>query len=192
MHHLLRLFMLSATALGYQAHATRQSDSIQIVELQHYEGSGCAPGTVTATVSPDQKSITVSFGFGSVPPTSPRMPCDLLFTLLYPAGCTSAVIDAVYNGHEDLSPGFSGNLTANYAISGITSGEAPPLTLFEAGVSAPWTRKDVITADTTVSGDSQRNVTFEDYVVLDLSDNAAIGQVTINNITIEISQEMAC
>lgn len=184
--------MLSATTLGYQAHATRQSDSIRIVELQHYEGSGCAPGTVTTTVSPDHKSITVSFGFGSIPPTSPRMPCDLLFTLLYPTGCTSAVIDVVYNGLEDLSPGFSGNLTANYAISGITSGEAPPLTLFEAGVSAPWTRTDVVTADTVVSGDSQRNVTFEDYVMLDLSDNAAIGQVTINNITIEISREIAC
>lgn len=192
MHHLLRLFMLSTTVLGYQAHATRQSNSIQIAELQHYEGSGCAPGSVTTAVSPDQKSITVSFGFGSVPPTSPRMPCDLLFTLLYPTGCTSAVIDVVYNGFQNLSPGFSGNLATNYAIPGITSGEAPPPTLFEAGVSAPWTRTDVITADTTVSGDSQRNVTFGDHVVLDLSDNAAIGQVTISNMTIEISQEMAC
>ena len=191
MHHLLQLFMFSATALAYQAHATRQLDSIQIIELQHYEGSGCAPGTVTTTVSPDHKSTTVSFGFGSIPPT-PRMPCDLLFTLLYPTGCTSAVIDAVYNGFEDLSPGLSGNLTANYAIAGITSGEVPPPTLFGAGVSAPWTRTDVITADTTVSGESQRNVTLEDYVVLSLSDNAAIGQVTISNITIGISREMAC
>lgn len=184
--------MLSTTALGYQAHATRQSNSIRIVELQHYEGSGCAPRTVTTTVSPDQKSITISFGFGSIPPTSPQMPCDLLPTLLYPTGCTSTVMNVVYNGLEDLSPGFSGNLTANYAISGITSGEAPPLTLFEAGVSSPWTRTDVITADTTVSGDIQRNVTFKDYVMLDLSDNAAIGQVTINNMTIEISRETAC
>lgn len=120
------------------------------------------------------------------------MPCDLLFTLLYPIGCTSAVIDAVYNGFENLSPGFSGNLTANYGISGITGGEAPPPTLFGAGVSAPWTRTDVITADTTVSGDSQRSVTFEDYVVLDLSDSAAIGQVTISNLTLEISGETAC
>ncbi|KAL1868303.1 hypothetical protein Daus18300_006027 [Diaporthe australafricana] len=192
MHHLFRLFMLSATALGYQGHATRQSDSIQILELQHYEGSGCAPGSVTTTVNPDHKSITVSFGFGSIPPTSPQMPCDLLFTLLYPTGCTSAVIDAVYNGHEDLSPGFSGNLTTNYAISGITSGEAPPPTFFEAGVSAPWTRTDVITADTTISGNSQPNVTFEDYVMLSLSDSAAIGQVTISDMTIAISREIPC
>lgn len=192
MHHLLLLFLLSATALGYQGHATRQSDSIQIVELQHYEGSGCAPGSVTTTVSPDHKSITVSFGFGSIPPTSPRMPCDLLFTLLYPTGCTSAVINTVYNGFENLSPGLSGNLTANYGISGITSGEAPPPTLFGAGVSAPWTRTDVINADTTVSDDSQRSVTFEDYVVLDLSDNSAIGQVTISDLTLEISGETAC
>lgn len=191
MRHLLRLFMLSATALGYQIHSTPQSDSIQILELQHYEGSGCAPGTATTTVSPDQKSITVSFGFGSIP-TSPEMPCDPLFTLLYPTACTSATVDVVYDGFEGLSPGFSGNLTANYAIPGITSGEAPPPTFFEAGASAPWTRTDVITADMAVSGDSQRNVTFEDYVVLDLSDNAAIGQVTISNITITISQETAC
>lgn len=192
MHFLLQLFMLSATALGYQTHATRQADSIQIVELQHYEGSGCAPGSVTTTVSPGHKSITVSFGFGSVPPTSPHMPCDLLFTLLYPTGCTSSVINAIYNGFENLSPGFSGNLTGNYGISGITGGEAPPPTLFGAGVSAPWTRTDVITADTTVSDDSQRSVTFEDYVVLDLSDSAAIGQVTISNLTLEISGETAC
>ena len=88
-----------------------------------YGGSGCAQGTVSATLSPDYKQLSILFDQYVVEAqggtTIARKNCNVTIPVHVPQGLSVSVLQADYRGYNGLPRGANSQLTAEYFFAGV-------------------------------------------------------------------------
>lgn len=111
---MLGLIFLTAFA----AHA----DDIALGE-PGYGGSGCPQGTVSATLSPDQKQLSLIFDeylveAGGDFRKNVRKNCNIAIPVHVPQGFSISIVDVDYRGYVSLPRGASARLSTEYFFAG--------------------------------------------------------------------------
>jgi hypothetical protein len=132
--------VLSASALattipvGNAQGATPNPNQVTINQLT-VNGSGCAPGSVSAAVSPDATQFTLLFsefiatsGRG-VTPRENRKNCQINLDIRYPNGWSYSVATVDFRGFVSVPRGVTAVQRSNYYFSGQT---------LQASVESRW------------------------------------------------------
>lgn len=87
-----------------------------------YGGTGCPQGSVSATLSPDSKQLSVLFDSYSVEasrtrPTD-RKSCNVAIPVNVPHGISFSIIEVDYRGYNSLPRGASSQLDVEYFFAG--------------------------------------------------------------------------
>ncbi|KAK1764281.1 hypothetical protein QBC33DRAFT_547672 [Phialemonium atrogriseum] len=178
----------------------RQAGQIQITSVTA-SGAGCPQGSFSTSISPDGTVIT--FGFDSYqtlvgPQTNQREEdCNIFLGLRFPVGCSSASISTTYHGFAQIDSGVTGTLQASYNLSpGSLTGSTPTTTFTSAswGGGGVYTKQDTLTAKATINSPNQQNVNFEirNRAILQASNSAVSGTLTVDDTTITITQIKKC
>ena len=87
-----------------------------------YGGTGCPPGTVASSFSPDRTTFTMIFdsfiassGPG-VPVTDSRKNCQINVDMRYPSGWSYSIVSVDYRGYASLPAGVSATQKATYYL----------------------------------------------------------------------------
>jgi hypothetical protein len=115
----LKLTSLMLVSLSLQALA----DDISIGHPEH-GGNGCPSGTVSTTLSPDQKSLSVLFdqyvaeAGGGTGKTLDRKSCNVAIPVHVPQGYSVSVFQVDYRGFRSIPIGGSGQFRVEYFFAG--------------------------------------------------------------------------
>lgn len=110
---------LALAGAPFAAHA----DTIQL-GLPGYGGTGCPDGSVSTTLSPDAKSLSLIFdGYevsagGSTGRSFDRKSCNVAIPVHVPQGMSVSVLSVDYRGFNHLSPGASSQFNVEYFFAG--------------------------------------------------------------------------
>lgn len=97
-----------------------------------YGGNGCPSGTASATLSPDQKELSILFDQYSVEvggftgKNNDRKSCNLAIPVYVPAGYSISIYQVDYRGYALIPSGGQGQFNVEY---------------FFAGAQGPYTRQ---------------------------------------------------
>lgn len=89
-----------------------------------YGGPGCPSGSASTTLSPDRKSLSISFSRFSVEAGGAggdrlgRKACSLAIPVAVPEGFSVSVLKATYAGYNQLPAGASAQFNAEYFFAG--------------------------------------------------------------------------
>jgi len=103
--------------------STSYADDIQL-GIPGYGGTGCPAGTVSATLSPDQKELSLIFdqfvaeAGQSSGKSIDRKSCNLAIPVHVPQGFSVSIIDVDYRGFVSLPSQARATLTASYFFAG--------------------------------------------------------------------------
>jgi len=121
------LLMAASAALVLGAAATAQAqidpNSITLGE-PGYGGNGCPAGTVSTTLSPDAKSLSLIFDEYSVTTggetgrTFDRKSCNVAIPVHVPEGFSVSVLAVDYRGFNHLPPRASSQFNVEYFFAG--------------------------------------------------------------------------
>ena len=115
--------LLSGVAVAFAALAAN-ADDIQLGQPS-YGGNGCPNGTASATLSPDQKSLSILFdqylmeAGGSTGKTIDRKSCNLAVPVLVPQGYSISVFQVDYRGFAAIPRGGRGQFNVEYFFAGM-------------------------------------------------------------------------
>ena len=110
-------------ALALAAMSTAHADGIRL-GVPAAGGNGCPAGTVSATVSPDQQSLSILFdqfiaeAGGDTRLTVDRKSCNIAIPVSVPAGLSVSIIAVDYRGYNILPRGAIARMTAEYFFAG--------------------------------------------------------------------------
>ena len=113
----LGVLALAATPLA--AHA----DTLTL-GLPGYGGTGCPDGTVSATLSPDARSLSLIFDSyevtagGETGRSFDRKSCNVAIPVHVPQGMSVSVLSVDYRGFNHLAPGASSQFNVEYFFAG--------------------------------------------------------------------------
>lgn len=117
--------LLSVLVLSSAILTNAQADDIQLGQ-PGYGGTGCPAGSVSATLSPDNKSLSLIFDsfVAEAGPSSrrtlDRKTCNLAIPIHIPQGLSVSIISVDYRGYVGLpSNRASATLTAEYFFAGF-------------------------------------------------------------------------
>ena len=118
---LIALAALAATAsFSTFAHA----DDISLGQ-PGYGGTGCPGGSVSATLSPDAKSLSLIFDSyvveagGATNKASDRKGCDIAIPVHVPQGLSISILAIDYRGYNNLPAGASSRFSVEYFFAGV-------------------------------------------------------------------------
>jgi len=89
-----------------------------------YGGNGCPQGTASATLSPDQKSLSIIFdqfvaeAGGMTGKSMDRKTCSIAVPVHVPQGYSISIIAVDYRGFNSLPTGAYSRLTSEYFFAG--------------------------------------------------------------------------
>ena len=156
--------------------------SVSVVEST---GSGCAAGTTTAVMAPDNTTFTVTYsgtymarvGNGAAP-TDIRKNCHLDLRFGVPPGITFDVGKADYRGATHLAAGTSASSRGNFYLQG-TPPTQQSIHSFTSPLDGSWEVSDTIAIALTVGppyptcpGSSDLNINTELRIAAGTSDPA--------------------
>jgi hypothetical protein len=194
--------LLPILALAAPAPEGRQSGGIRISSVST-SGSGCPQGSVSTSISDDGSVVTIGYdsyqtNVGPGVDSSQREKyCDIFLTLLYPLGCTSAVMASTYHGFAQLDSGVSGSFAAAYVLSPGSTSTNPPTTTFSSSqwsAGGVYTKSDSVTTKNTVRTLNQRTAIFaaRTRVTLIAVNSTVSGTLTDDDATIAITSQIKC
>lgn len=111
--------LMVAAAMPAAAHA----DTIAL-GMPGYGGTGCPDGSVSATLSPDQKSLSLIFdqyevsAGGSTGRSFDRKSCNVAIPVHVPQGMSVSVLSVDYRGFNHLARGASSQFNVEYFFAG--------------------------------------------------------------------------
>jgi hypothetical protein len=119
-----KLSLLAAIAIwGVVPSLYAQQDQIRLGQPA-YGGNGCPAGTASATVSPDQQSLSILFdqfaseAGGATRKRMDRKSCNLSIPVTVPQGYSVAVISVDYRGYLGIPSGAQSRFEAEYFWAG--------------------------------------------------------------------------
>lgn len=89
-----------------------------------YGGTGCPGGSVSATLSPDAKSLSLLFDAyaaeagGNTGKTFDRKSCNIAIPVFVPQGLSIAVLAIDYRGYNNVPAGASSQFNVEYFFAG--------------------------------------------------------------------------
>lgn len=95
-----------------------------VIEKVGYAGNGCPAGSASAVLARDKKSITLQFddfvvqAGGHGQRTFARAKCDVAFGLKVPAGISVSLLNADYQGFNEIPSLSKATFTRNYFFAG--------------------------------------------------------------------------
>jgi hypothetical protein len=121
----MKKMLLGAIALGALAMAGSASaqDDIRL-GIPGYGGTGCPAGSVSTTLSPDEKSLSLIFdeyavsAGGTTGRSFDRKSCNVAIPVHVPQGYSVAVLAVDYRGFNHLPSGASSQFNVEYFFAG--------------------------------------------------------------------------
>jgi hypothetical protein len=87
-----------------------------------YAGTGCKPGSVSATLSPDSKELSILFSEYEVEVDGKnrtgRKTCNVAIPVHVPQGLSVSILQIDYRGYNSLPRGANAQLSAEYFFAG--------------------------------------------------------------------------
>jgi hypothetical protein len=114
----LVLTMMAMAAMTSVAHA----DDISL-GMPGYGGTGCPAGTVSATLSPDAKTLSLIFdqyvaqAGGDTGRRMDRKNCQVAIPVHVPQGYSFSIVDMDYRGYNSLPAGASSTFNVEYFLA---------------------------------------------------------------------------
>jgi len=143
------LAVAALVATGSFAHA----DDISL-GLPGYGGNGCPAGSVSATLSPDQKALSLLFdqyqveAGGSSGKTFDRKSCNVAIPVHVPQGRSISILAVDYRGYNNLPSGGTSQFNVEYFFAG---GRGPSFTKnYNGPLDSDYTISNQLTADALV------------------------------------------
>ncbi len=115
--------LLLASMVWLLAAATAHADDISL-GTPAYGGSGCAAGTVSTTLSPDQKALSILFDEyqvavgGETHKAFDRKSCNVAIPVHVPQGRSVSILTVDYRGFNRLPTGASSQFNVEYFFAG--------------------------------------------------------------------------
>ncbi|MBC7396174.1 MAG: DUF4360 domain-containing protein, partial [Bdellovibrionales bacterium] len=123
------LAIMSPVMVAFSASALAQVPTEQIrLGTPNYMGSGCALGTVSATLSPDAQELSILFSAfqvqagGSSGNTVDRKNCSIAIPVFVPGGYSVSVIKTDYRGYNRLPLNASATFDLEYFFAQSSAG----------------------------------------------------------------------
>lgn len=119
----MKILLASIAALGALAAAPAIADDIYL-GTPGYGGSGCPAGSVSTTLSPDQKSLSLLFdqyevsAGGSTGRSFDRKSCNVAIPVHVPQGLSVAVLAVDYRGYNHLPRRATSQFNVEYFFAG--------------------------------------------------------------------------
>ena len=121
----MKTMLMGAIALGALAMAGSASarDDIRL-GIPGYGGTGCPAGSVSTTLSPDEKSLSLIFdeysvsAGGTTGRSFDRKSCNVAIPVHVPQGYSVAVLAVDYRGFNHLPTGASSQFNVEYFFAG--------------------------------------------------------------------------
>jgi len=113
--------LIAAACLATSFQAQAQEISLGV---PGYGGSGCPSNSVSATLSPDQKSLSLLFdeyvvqAGGETGKSLDRKTCNVAIPVRVPAGRSVSVLTVDYRGFNQLPPGARSQFSVEYFFAG--------------------------------------------------------------------------
>ena len=120
----MKALLLGALALGALAAAEPASADDIALGVPGYGGSGCPAGTVSTTLSPDAKSLSLIFdqyevsAGGSTGRSYDRKSCNVAIPVHVPGGYSISVVSVDYRGFNHLPPRAASQFNVEYFFAG--------------------------------------------------------------------------
>ncbi len=120
----MKAFLASAVALSAFAAAMPASADDIALGQPGYGGSGCPSGSVSATLSPDSKALSLIFdeyqvsAGGATGRTFDRKSCNVAIPVHVPNGYSVAVLSIDYRGFNRLPTGAASQFNVEYFFAG--------------------------------------------------------------------------
>ena len=111
----------SVLAMTSLVAAPTLADDIRLGE-PGFGGNGCPQGSASATLSPDQKSLSILFDEYVVeaePRSVERKNCNIAVPVHVPQGYSLSIIEVDYRGYNYLPPKARSTFSAEYFFAGI-------------------------------------------------------------------------
>ncbi len=111
---IIGLFLVASSAV--------MADDIYLGE-PGYSGNGCIPGSVSTTLSPDSKALSILFSEYIVEAVGKnriaRKNCNVAIPIHIPQGLSVSIIQVDYRGYNGLPRGATSQLSSEYFFAGI-------------------------------------------------------------------------
>lgn len=117
------LVALTVLALGCSLATAALADDISL-GIPGYGGSGCPGGSVSATLSPDAKSLSLLFDSyaveagGSTGKSFDRKSCNVAIPVHVPQGLSISILAIDYRGYNNLPVGANSQFSVEYFFAG--------------------------------------------------------------------------
>ncbi|MES2855931.1 MAG: DUF4360 domain-containing protein [Bdellovibrionota bacterium] len=150
--------VVTSTAIAIAA-STAQAQAPDIrLGVPGHGGPGCPQGTVSITMSPDDKAISILFDQFVVEAGLDGRPmgyssCNLSIPVHIPQGYSVSVLQVDYRGYNSLPRGASSTLSTNYFFNAQGGSSNRGVTLsrqFRGPADAPYLATDRLAAEATV------------------------------------------
>nr|QQZ51354.1 DUF4360 domain-containing protein [Phenylobacterium glaciei] len=123
--------LVAIGALAVAGSASAQNDIA--LGTPGYGGSGCPSGSVSATLSPDNRSLSLIFddyqvsAGGTTGRSFDRKSCNVAIPVFVPEGYSVSVLSVDYRGFNRLPPRASSQFNVEYFFAGGRGGVPPHL-----------------------------------------------------------------
>lgn len=147
------LLALATIAIGLGAASAAQAQDISLGK-PGYGGTGCPEGSVSATLSPDAKSLSLLFDSYSVEAGGDtrkrfdRKACNIAIPVRVPQGYSVSVIAIDYRGYNNVPRGASTDFNVEYFFAG-TRGPSFKKT-FRGPLDDDYLIRNKLTAEATI------------------------------------------
>lgn len=117
------LLALSVLALGCSLATAAHADDISL-GIPGYGGTGCPGGSVSATLSPDAKSLSLLFDSyaveagGSTGKSFDRKSCNVAIPVHVPQGLSISILAIDYRGYNNIPSGANSQFSVEYFFAG--------------------------------------------------------------------------
>ncbi len=117
------LMALTVLALGCGLATAAQADDISL-GIPGYGGTGCPGGSVSATLSPDAKSLSLLFDSyaveagGTTGKSFDRKSCNVAIPVHVPQGLSISILAIDYRGYNNIPSGANSQFSVEYFFAG--------------------------------------------------------------------------
>jgi hypothetical protein len=148
-----RFLAIAAFAISAAVTGVAHADDIYLGE-PGYGGTGCPGGSVSATLSPDAKSLSLLFDAYSVEAggdtgkSFDRKSCNIAIPVHVPQGMSVSVLSIDYRGYNNVPAGASSQFNVEYFFAGA---RGPSFTrAFKGPLDSDYLIQNQLTAQATV------------------------------------------
>ena len=148
----MKRFLLALAALGFGT-VVAQADDISLGQPS-FGGNGCPNGSVSTTLSPDAKALSILFDQyqlavgGTSGKAFDRKSCNVAIPVHVPQGRSISILSIDYRGFNHLPKGASSQFNVEYFFAGSRGPTVRKS--FDGVIDADYTISNELTADALV------------------------------------------